>query len=173
MATTFPAPPERVWPWLVQMGYDRAGWYSWDRLDHGGVPSADRIAPEWQNLQQGQRLNWMAHGRDQMTVAILEPGRTLVLRSIYQVPSFRTVEPGPGPPPRNCVDAIWGFTCARRLLARAHPGRMCGPAGLAIPPTGPVSAVLAKPTASRRLSARSSLQAPGRWPPFSPQQRAG
>jgi hypothetical protein len=33
MATTLPAPPERVWPWLVQMGYDRAGWYSWDKLD--------------------------------------------------------------------------------------------------------------------------------------------
>ena len=109
MATTLPAPPERIWPWLVQMGYDRAGWYSWDKLDHSGKPSADRIVPQWQNLHQGQRLNSMAHGRDQMTVAVLEPGRTLVLRSIYQVPSFRTVEPRPGPAPRDCVDAIWGF----------------------------------------------------------------
>ena len=109
MATTLPAPPERVWPWLAQMGYDRAGWYSWDKLDHGGKPSADRIVPEWQSLRQGQPLNSMAHGRDQMTVAVLEPGRTLVLRSIYQVPSFRTVEPRPGPPPRDCADAIWGF----------------------------------------------------------------
>ena len=95
MATTLPAPPERVWPWLVQMGYDRAGWYSWDKLDHGGKPSADRIVPQWQNLHEGQRLNSMAHGRDQMTVAVLEPGRTMVLRSLYQVPSFRTVEPRP------------------------------------------------------------------------------
>ena len=44
-----------------------------------------------------------------MTVAILEPGRTLVLRSIYQVPSFRTFDPRYGPLPRACVDAIWGF----------------------------------------------------------------
>jgi len=109
MAATLPAPPERVWPWLVQMGYDRAGWYSWDKVDHSGKPSADRIVPQWQHLQQGQRLNSMAHGRDQMTVAVLEPNRTLVLRSIYQVPSFRTVEPRPGPAPRDCVDAIWGF----------------------------------------------------------------
>jgi hypothetical protein len=109
MATTLPAPPERVWPWLAQMGYDRAGWYSWDKLDHGGQPSADRIVPQWQNLHQGQRLNSMAGGRDQMTVAVLEPNRTLVLRSIYQVPAFHTVDPQSGPLPRACVDTIWGF----------------------------------------------------------------
>jgi hypothetical protein len=42
-------------------------------------------------------------------VAVLEPNRTLVLRSIYQVPSFRTVDPQSGPLPRAYVDAIWGF----------------------------------------------------------------
>jgi proline iminopeptidase len=109
MATTLPAPPERVWPWLVQMGYDRAGWYSWDNLDHGGEPSADRIVPQWQNLAEGQRLNSMADGRDWMTVAVLEPHRTLVLRSIYQLPSFRSVDPRSGRLPRAGVDAIWGF----------------------------------------------------------------
>lgn len=43
MAVTIDAPPSAVWPWLVQMGCDRAGWYSWGRLDNGGRPSADRI----------------------------------------------------------------------------------------------------------------------------------
>jgi len=118
MAATLPAPPERIWPWLVQMGYDRAGWYSWDKLDHSGKPSADRIVPQWQNLHQGQRLNSMAHGRDQMTVAVLEPGRTLVLRSIYQVPSFRTIEPRPGPPPGSARTRSGAFICARRPAAR-------------------------------------------------------
>src|SRR5215472_10450242 len=42
MATTLPASPEKVWPWLVQMGGDRAGWYGWDWLDNGGRPSADQ-----------------------------------------------------------------------------------------------------------------------------------
>jgi hypothetical protein len=42
MAVTIGAPRALVWPWLVQMGCDRAGWYSWDRLDNGGVPSAER-----------------------------------------------------------------------------------------------------------------------------------
>jgi hypothetical protein len=44
MATTLRAPPERVWPWLVQMGCDRGGWYSWDWLDNNGEPSAESIA---------------------------------------------------------------------------------------------------------------------------------
>src|SRR5678816_3442271 len=43
MAATIDAPPARVWPWLLQMGCDRAGWYSFDRLDNAGVPSARHI----------------------------------------------------------------------------------------------------------------------------------
>jgi len=34
------APPSRVWPWLVQMGRRRAGWYSWDLFENGGECSA-------------------------------------------------------------------------------------------------------------------------------------
>jgi hypothetical protein len=110
MATTLPAPPERVWPWLVQMGYDRAGWYRWNKVDHGGEPSADRIVPQWQNLTEGgQRLNSIGKGRNWMTVTALETNRTLVLRSIYQLHSFHTPDPRSGPLPRARVDAIWGF----------------------------------------------------------------
>jgi hypothetical protein len=43
MAAVLPAPQGKVWPWLVQMGGGRAGWYSWDRLDNNGKPSADRM----------------------------------------------------------------------------------------------------------------------------------
>ena len=45
MAVTIDMPPSDVWPWLVQMGCDRAGFYSWDRLDNGGRPSATEIHP--------------------------------------------------------------------------------------------------------------------------------
>ncbi len=55
MATTLPGPPESLWPWLVQMGGDRAGWYSWDALDNHGERSARRIVPEWQNYQIDRR----------------------------------------------------------------------------------------------------------------------
>jgi len=49
---TIAAPPERVWPWLVQMGFGRAGWYSYDVLDNKG-PSATEIVPEFQALKPG------------------------------------------------------------------------------------------------------------------------
>jgi hypothetical protein len=52
-AVEIKAPPERVWPWLVQMGFKRAGLYSFRGLDNGGVPSAERIIPEYQNLKVG------------------------------------------------------------------------------------------------------------------------
>jgi len=47
------APPEKVWPWLVQMGYKRGGLYNFDHLDNAGIPSADRIIPEYQDLKVG------------------------------------------------------------------------------------------------------------------------
>src|ERR1700692_1774031 len=56
MAVTINAPPSDIWPWLVQMGCDRAGWYSWDRLDNAGRPSAEQIHPEWQTIAVGDRL---------------------------------------------------------------------------------------------------------------------
>jgi hypothetical protein len=46
-AITIDAPPEAVWPWLVQIGYGRAGWYSYDLFDNGARPSAERILPEY------------------------------------------------------------------------------------------------------------------------------
>jgi hypothetical protein len=54
MATTLPALPEGAWPWLVQMGLGREGWYSWDWLDNDGEPSADRIVPKGQSLEWGR-----------------------------------------------------------------------------------------------------------------------
>ena len=50
------APPEQVWPWLVQMGYRRAGLYSFGGLDNGGMPSAERIIPEFQDLEVGDYI---------------------------------------------------------------------------------------------------------------------
>lgn len=62
MATTLPAPPTEVWFWLLQMGCNRRGWYSWDRLHNGGQPSAVRIVSAWQSLQVGQRLDAVPSG---------------------------------------------------------------------------------------------------------------
>jgi hypothetical protein len=109
MATTLPAPREAVWPWLQQMGCDRGGWYSWDRLDNGGHPSAQRIVPDWQHLEPGRRLDSLPSGDAWFTVAVVEPERTLVLRSQTTLPSGRPFDGSAEPPPRAYVDSIWGF----------------------------------------------------------------
>jgi hypothetical protein len=76
------APPPAVWPWLVQMGRRRAGWYSWDRLDNGGKPSADRIIPELQALAVGDVVSWReAWPAEGFLVKRIEPERHLVLGS--------------------------------------------------------------------------------------------
>ena len=50
------ATPEQIWPWIVQMGYSKGGFYGFDKLDNGGIPSAERIIPEYQNLKVGDSI---------------------------------------------------------------------------------------------------------------------
>jgi hypothetical protein len=52
-AITIGASGEDVWPWIVQVGFGRAGFYSCDLLDNLGKPSAERIIPELQEVQVG------------------------------------------------------------------------------------------------------------------------
>jgi hypothetical protein len=52
-AISIHTPATAVWPWLVQMGWKKAGWYSYDRIDNDRIPSAERIIPELQGLQIG------------------------------------------------------------------------------------------------------------------------
>jgi hypothetical protein len=73
---TIASPPEAVWPWLVQMGYGRAGWYSYDKLDMRGS-SADTILPEHQGLAVGDTVPTDPSGG--FEVRVLEPNRALVL----------------------------------------------------------------------------------------------
>jgi hypothetical protein len=108
MAVTIDAPPSRVWPWLMQMGCDRAGWYSWDCLDNGGVPSAEQIHREWQDLAVGNRLASTPSGRAWFEVAALDPERFLGLRAPIDLRSGRPFDPA-GPRPYCYVDALWGF----------------------------------------------------------------
>jgi hypothetical protein len=108
MAVTIAAPPSRVWPWLVQMGCDRAGWYSWDRLDNAGIPSANEIHNEWQHLSVGDHLTSTPSGSAWFEVAALEPERFLGLRAPIDLRGGRPFDPR-GPRPRFYIDALWGF----------------------------------------------------------------
>jgi hypothetical protein len=76
-AVTIDAPPAQVWPWLVQMGYRRAGFYSYDRLDNDSIPSAERILPEYQILEVGDLMPLSRSA--QARVTLLEAERAMVL----------------------------------------------------------------------------------------------
>jgi hypothetical protein len=80
-AVTVDAPADAIWPWLVQMGYQRGGLYSYDWLDRlFGIldrPSANRVLPEFQHLAVGDEVP-LGPG-EQLTVTALEPNRALVL----------------------------------------------------------------------------------------------
>lgn len=77
-AITLDAPPAEVWPWLVQMGLTRAGWYSYDLLDNLGRPSARRVIPELQNLQPGDIVPMSPNGQQGMRVLSVDAPTSMV-----------------------------------------------------------------------------------------------
>lgn len=60
---TVHAPPEAIYPWIVQIGVTRAGWYSYDLLDNLGRPSATRLIPELQKIYAGQIIPMSPDGK--------------------------------------------------------------------------------------------------------------
>jgi hypothetical protein len=78
-AVTICRPRHEVWPWLVQMGAGRAGWYSYDLVDNGGRPSAKQILPELQQVRVGDVFPAMPGVKDGFVVLQLERERFLVL----------------------------------------------------------------------------------------------
>ena len=115
MAVSIDAPPSAVWPWLAQMGCDRAGWYSWDRLDNGGVPSAEQIHPEWQGVEVGDRWLSTPSGATWFEVAAVDPERFLALRAPIDLRGGRPFDTSRPRPPLY-VDSLWCF------LLRELPG---------------------------------------------------
>jgi hypothetical protein len=106
-AISIEAPPSAIWPWLVQLGCRRGGWYSYDGLDNGGFASADRIRPELQQIEVGDLMAWTPRASDGFFVAEIEPERALVLTGdagLYRVAWAFVLEP---------IDA------STRLLVRA------------------------------------------------------
>jgi proline iminopeptidase len=110
MAITIDAPPDQVWPWLVQLGGDRGGWYSWDHLDNAGRPSAREVHPEWQGLAVGDYVKYWTrrHGPvNAWQVAALEPNRFLGLHGL-SVLRGRPLDPEQ-PRPSAYAEGLWGF----------------------------------------------------------------
>ena len=75
-AITIEATPEAVFPWLLQIGYGRGGWYSYDWIDNDGKPSVEHIDPVLQRLTVGDRIE-MVPGFGPIVVEI-EPDHHIV-----------------------------------------------------------------------------------------------
>jgi hypothetical protein len=92
-AITIAAPAEEIWPWLVQLGYGRAGWYSYDWIDNDFQPSADRILAEYQSLEPGEKILMMPGmgfvvdcvDPPRSIVSVLEDGSTSWCLAVYPI----------------------------------------------------------------------------------------
>ncbi|HEY3341307.1 MAG TPA: hypothetical protein VGK81_04785 [Anaerolineae bacterium] len=92
-AVTIAGTPEQIWPWLVQWGYGRAGFYGYDVIENlaspSGLRSADRIIPQWQHLAIGDRIlmNDLAY----FTVSDISPNQFMVLTGSANPPATTSV----------------------------------------------------------------------------------
>ena len=90
-AISIAATPEEVWPWLVQLGFGKAGWYSYDWIDNDRQPSADRIMPQHQDLAVGDKILMMPEmgfvvksiDEPNSIVSVLEDGSTSWCIALY------------------------------------------------------------------------------------------
>jgi hypothetical protein len=116
-AITIDVSPENVWPWLMQMGWHKGGWYTarWvDRLLFpANWPSATRLIPDLQNITIGSFIpDGAPETQCGFVVEHLDPARALVLHSTSHLPvSWR--ENG-----RAQLDWSWTF-----ILSRVNGGR--------------------------------------------------
>lgn len=107
------APPAEVWPWLLQMGWHRAGWYTYQWVDQllfpVNNPSADEIVPELQTLAVGDQIpDGPPETGVHFLVEELEDAERLVLRSRTHLPPW---------PPDGWIDWVWTYT-----FEEAEPG---------------------------------------------------
>ncbi len=131
-AVEIDAPARIVWRWLVQIGQDRGGMYSYDWLENAiglGIHSARDIREEWQTLSPGDRVVVVPPGWGpfeegySFPVAQVDPGRSLVLRQA---------------PPEHPWNAVWTFVIDPltpdrcRLISRSRAARKPGLAGWAM-----------------------------------------
>jgi len=117
------AEPDAVWPWLVQMGAGRAGFYTLDAVDNDGLPSAREIHPELQKLGVGDLVpTGDGEGFEVLTLA---PARALVLGGLFDIDAGRQLPFESARPPRYW-HMTWAFVLERagenktRLHVRAR-----------------------------------------------------
>ncbi|MET9019586.1 hypothetical protein ABZV93_06370 [Actinopolymorpha sp. NPDC004070] len=129
---TIHARPTTIWPWLVQMGTGRAGFYSFDLLDNAGRRSARELHPEFQDLRVGDVIPATPEGGAGLDVLVLHPARVLVLGGLVDRLS-NTQLPFAATRPERFWQATWAFVLepvdddTTRLTARLRMA--CGARG--------------------------------------------
>ena len=93
MAITIEAPPARVWPWLLQMGFGRAGWYSWDHLDNWVARAQSASSGMCRPLRFGTTFPECRTTRPGREVAALEREHFLGLRASYDLRASSPLRP--------------------------------------------------------------------------------
>lgn len=116
---TIAGTPQAIWPWLLQMGCGRAGFYAIDALDNGGVRSARELHPELLALDVGQVLPATPQGDDGFEVLRIDAPRTLILGGLYDPDNARQLRFSAARPER-----FWQITRAERAsrFGRPTPG---------------------------------------------------
>ena len=78
------AAPAIVWRYLMQLGCDRAGWYSIDAIDNGGTPSVERLVPGWTSRAPGDQIAADPAATGFFDVYTVIPGRALVIGNTFE-----------------------------------------------------------------------------------------
>lgn len=107
-AITIRATPAAIWPWLVQLGCRRGGFYSIDLLDNGGQRSARELHPELAKLAVGDVIPATPEGTDGFEVLRLQPADCLVLGGLYDGDGQRQLQFSAVRPPRFW-QVTWAF----------------------------------------------------------------
>jgi hypothetical protein len=121
-AITIAAPPAEVWPWLVQMGHGRAGFYTYRIIEDAPAglrrmigrapPTVRRILSDCQHLEPGELLLDAPGGRITWTVEIVDPPDALVLSTARRLLTQQMVDPA-HPPNVTWYEASWAFVLHR------------------------------------------------------------
>jgi hypothetical protein len=116
------APPEAIYPWLLQIGVDRGGMYSYDWLENLfglNVHTVDRIVPEYQNVQVGDF--WRFTPQDYL----FNPGPGLYVKQLVENEAVLLCFGMEGQAEEPCIDT-WQLVLApqtdgsTRLLLRSN-----------------------------------------------------
>ena len=138
-AITIRRSPDVVWPWIAQLGQGRGGFYSYDRLENLlglDIHSADRVVPDWQQLEVGDEVRLAATVG--LKAVIVEPGRALVLQG--NLPIAR----------RPPFESTWAFILCEqpdgttRLISRERYGYRRWWAPFVVEPTQAASFVMSR-----------------------------